>query len=95
MRARFSAFALGMPDYLLRSWHPSTRPSVLDVEEDTVWRRLQMVDTAGGGPADDAGIVEFRASFRSGSGEAGLLHERSRFTRVDGRWAYVDGDILP
>lgn len=90
MRSRFSAFALGLADYLLVSWHPSTRPASLSLEADTVWRRLQIVDTVAGGPDDAEGVVVFRASYRDASG-AGLLHERSRFTRVDGRWVYLDG----
>jgi SEC-C motif-containing protein len=65
-------------------------PAALDLDPDVVWRRLQIVDTVAGGPDDAEGIVEFRASYRDADG-AGLLHERSRFVRVDGRWAYLDG----
>jgi SEC-C motif domain protein len=90
MRSRFSAFALGLGDYLLASWHPSTRPAHSD-RDDIEWRRLQIVDTDAGGPDDATGIVEFRASYRI-DGTAGVLHERSRFARDDGRWAYLDGD---
>lgn len=93
MRSRFSAFARGDAAYLLASWHPSTRPARLDLDPDVVWRRLQIVDTVDGGADDARGVVEFRASFRSAEG-AGLLHERSRFARAEGRWAYVDGDLL-
>ena len=93
MRSRFSGFALGLPDYLLESWHPDTRPASLELDADTRWRRLQVVDTVAGGPDDETAIVEFRASYRSPTG-AGLLHERSRFARVAGSWRYVDGDIL-
>jgi SEC-C motif domain protein len=93
MRSRFSAFALRLPAYLLESWHPDTRPPSLDLDDGTQWRRLQIVDTVAGGPDDEGGIVEFRASFRSPDG-SGLLHERSRFTRVDGRWRYIDGELL-
>ena len=93
MRSRFSAFALGLSGHLLESWHPATRPASIDLDDHTVWRRLQIVDTVGGGPDDEQGVVEFRASFRSPDGN-GVLHERSRFTRVDGRWRYVDGDVL-
>jgi len=92
MRSRFSAFALGLREYLLASWHPSTRPGSLDLDADVVWRRLQLVDTVAGGPDDAEGVVEFRASYRDADG-AGLLHERSRFIRVDGRWVYLDGEV--
>jgi SEC-C motif-containing protein len=90
MRSRFSAFALGLSDYLLASWHPGTRPRELALEDDVIWRRLQIVDVVGGGVHDSNGVVEFRASYR-GPGGTGLLHERSRFERVDGRWFYLDG----
>ncbi len=91
MRSRYSAYALGLRDHLLRSWHPSTRPAVLDLDDDIVWRRLQIVDTVAGGPDDATGVVEFRASFRDQNG-AGLRHERSRFVRDDGRWSYLDAE---
>ena len=93
MRSRYSAFALGLAPYLRSTWAPATRPADLDLDDGVVWRRLQIVDTARGGTGDDTGIVEFRAAFRSSEG-ADLLHERSRFERSDGRWVYVDGDLL-
>ena len=93
MRSRFSAYALGLTPYILASWHPSTRPATLDLDTGTTWRRLQIVDTVAGGPADREGIVEFRASFRDAGG-AGLLQERSRFIRESNDWFYVDGDVL-
>jgi len=93
MRSRFSAFALGRTPYLLTSWHPSTRPDALDPDSDTEWRRLQIVDVVAGGPDDVEGVVEFRASYRTADG-AGLLHERSRFVRFEGRWTYLDGEQL-
>lgn len=93
MRSRYSANVLGSAAYLLASWHPSTRPARIDLDDDVRWRRLQIVDTARGGEDDAEGLVEFRASYRSSAG-AGLVHERSRFVREDGRWLYLDGDLL-
>ncbi|WP_394255504.1 YchJ family protein [Pseudoclavibacter helvolus] len=93
MRSRYSAFALGLPGYLAETWADETRPDEIDLNDGTVWRRLQIVDTVDGGAGSQAGIVEFRASFRDSDG-AGLLHERSRFARRSGRWVYVDGEIL-
>ena len=93
MRSRYSAFALGLAPYLRDTWHPDTRPVDLDLDDGLEWRRLQIVDTARGGPDDETGVVEFRAAHRSAEG-AGVLHERSRFSRVAGRWVYRDGDLL-
>lgn len=92
MRSRYSAFALGDGEYLLASWHPSTRPPDVAPDVEVVWRRLQVVDAVRGGADDADGVVEFRASYRSPRG-AGLLHERSRFVREDGRWYYLDGEV--
>ncbi|WP_395307719.1 YchJ family metal-binding protein [Mycobacterium sp. AMU20-3851] len=93
MRSRFSAFACGHADYLIHSWHPDTRPAELDLDDTITWRRLQIVDTEAGGPADVTGIVEFRAQYVQ-DGRRHILHERSRFRRVrDGSWRYLDGDV--
>jgi len=94
MRSRFTAFARGDLAHLERSWHPSTRPADLDLDTDTVWRRLQIVDTVAGGPEHAEGVVEFRASYRAPAG-AGVLHERSRFTRLEELWVYLDGEQFP
>lgn len=94
MRSRFTAFALGDVDYLLTTWHPSTRPTDLDLDAEVLWRRLQIVDTEAGGEHDPTGVVQFRAQYVQG-GSRHILHERSRFTRDrDGRWLYVDGDFV-
>lgn len=91
MRSRFSAFARGDASYLLISWDRATRPDGLELDDDIVWRRLQIVDTEAGGPDDETGVVEFRAQYVQ-DGRRQILHERSRFRRGDGRaWCYVDG----
>jgi SEC-C motif-containing protein len=48
--------------------------------------------TERGGPDDSDGVVEFRAHFRE-RGEPGTLSERSRFERVHGAWAYLEGEV--
>lgn len=88
MRSRYSAFVVGDGEYLWRTWHPRTRPAVVDPDPGTVWTGLEILDTMAGEAADSSGIVEFRASYRGG-----VLHERSRFERRGGRWLYLDGDI--
>lgn len=93
MRSRYSANVLGLDDYLRESWHPSTRPPVIELDAGTRWRRLQIVDRDRGRADDDAGVVEYRAAYRGPLGAA-VLHERSRFRREDDRWFYVDGDLL-
>ncbi|WP_180357690.1 YchJ family protein [Streptomyces sp. NP160] len=94
MRSRYSAFALRDTAYLARTWHASTRPGPdeLRLDEQQRWLRLDVVETAGGGPFDDQGTVLFEARWRSGA-ERGVLRERSRFVREQRRWTYLDGEL--
>ncbi|GAA2803273.1 YchJ family metal-binding protein [Kitasatospora paracochleata] len=92
MRSRFSAFAVHDEPYLLRSWHPDTRPDAVDFDPGMRWERLEIVGTGEGGPFHQEGTVEFRAHYREG-GHAGVLHENSRFRRHQGAWVYLDGVV--
>jgi SEC-C motif-containing protein len=92
MRSRFSAFAVGDRTYLLATWHPSTRPASLTLDEDRRWQRLEILDVVAGGPFDQSGVVEFDAHYRATHGP-GRQHERSSFLRADGRWYYVGKDL--
>jgi SEC-C motif-containing protein len=98
MRSRYSAFVLKDSGYLHSSWHPSTRPAEIDLEQDPLeWLGLQ-VEESRGGDSDLEGEVTFRAYFNHQQlkpGERGELHERSRFVREDGSWFYLDGEQLP
>lgn len=89
MRSRYSAFVVLDAGYLLRTWHPDTRPPVLEFDPAMQWRRLDILSTSRGGPLDGDGIVEFAAHFRH-DGERGVHHETSRFVRQDRRWYYLD-----
>ncbi|GAA1496823.1 hypothetical protein GCM10009628_18260 [Paeniglutamicibacter kerguelensis] len=89
MRSRYSAFALMLPGYLLATWHPSTRPTELDLDETIVWKNLEIVRTEAGGPFDQTGIVEFVARYGL-LGQREYQHEVSEFVREDGRWYYLD-----
>ncbi|BCT74702.1 UPF0225 protein [Sinomonas cyclohexanicum] len=99
MRSRYSAFAAGdaaAADYLLATWHPSTRPATLELDDSMQWRRLDVVRTTAGGPFDADGTVDFAAHYTDRAqhkGQRGVLREHSRFVREDGRWFYVDGDV--
>ena len=89
MRSRYSAFVLEQADYLLATWHSSTRPASLDFDAGAKWLGLEVREHKTTGA--DTAEVEFVARYRL-DGRAVRLHECSRFVREDGRWFYVDGD---
>jgi SEC-C motif-containing protein len=92
MRSRYTAYTLQREDYLLASWHPSTRPAALGLTEDTSTKWLGLEVKRHEQQDPDHAIVEFVARYKV-NGRAHRLHEVSRFVREDGRWFYVDGDI--
>ena len=91
MRSRYSAYARHLTEYLLDTWHASTRPSLLELHPPGLhWLGLEvrkhLVQDA------DHATVEFVARSKLG-GRAQRLHETSRFVREQGRWYYVTGDL--
>lgn len=89
MRSRYSAFTLDLTVYLRSTWHPSTRPQMLEPHTPglqwlglTVRQHVQQ--------DDNHATVEFVARSKL-AGRAHRLHEVSRFTREEGRWYYMDG----
>lgn len=90
MRSRFSAFAVGDVAYLLTSWHPSTRPSALELAPAVQWRRLEILASTAGTESHDEGTVEFVAHFWDAEDRRrGQQHEDSAFVREAGQWFYV------
>lgn len=92
MRSRYCAFAVHDEAYLLRTWHPATRPAAIEPDPGLRWVRLEILGATGGGPFHTEGTVEFRAHYRA-AGRPGSLHENSRFTRHETAWVYVDGTV--
>lgn len=87
MRSRYSAFAIGLSDYVFRTWHPRTRPQDVSIDGLT-WSDLRILSTVEGGEDDDEGVVEFSATYAIGPLK-GEVHEHSGFLRHAGRWHYV------
>lgn len=89
MRSRYTAFTRDLTDYLRSTWHPSTRPQMLEPNAPglqwlglTVRQHVQQ--------DDNHATVEFVARSKL-AGRAHRLHEISRFAREEGRWYYLDG----
>ncbi len=92
MRSRYSAFVLRNEEYLLQTWHPTTRPASVSLDDSQKWLGLKIIEAKATGA--DTAEVEFIARYRIGGGSAARHHERSRFALRDGHWLYVDGDLV-
>lgn len=99
MRSRYSAFALGDVDHLLRTQAQDRSPHQPEPErrralEETCrrvrWLRLEILATEAGGPLDLEGTVTFAAHYQQSGGRRGVdrrgvMRECSRFGREGGR----------
>ena len=95
MRSRYSAYVFGLRDYVLDTWHASTRPEKMErFDAGVQW--LGLTVKRAWTASDDEGFVEFVARSKApGGGPAQRLEELSRFVRVDLRWQYVDAVAVP
>jgi SEC-C motif-containing protein len=100
MRSRYSAFALGLGAYLVRTLtadHPDRAESdddaaraLAQVREDHRFLGLAILEEQ---TESDRGVVLFRARVFS-RGVDRSFTERSRFRREAGAWRYEGGDII-
>jgi len=95
MRSRYTAYVVGKMDYLKatqdRAFNPDFDPRTTGRwNKDVVWKELRVLNVSGGGEGENAGTVEFQAFFDK-AGRGGLIHEISRFEKIEGRWLYFDG----
>lgn len=88
MRSRFSAFVQNRADYLMATWHSSTRSNHLDLSDSPNWVGLSVLASDSKG---DQGRVHFKAYYRIGE-QWRFLEERSTFMRESGSWFYISGE---
>jgi SEC-C motif domain protein len=92
MRSRYTAFTLHKEEYLLATWHASTRPTSLGLAEDVANKWIGLSVKRHEQQDADHAIVEYVARYKV-NGRAYRLHEVSRFVREQGRWFYVEGEM--
>ena len=98
MRARYSAFVERSFAFLGESLHPDYRADYDPAAtrrwaESAQWMGLEILDKERGAQSDQEGSVEFVATYK----EKGMIRrhrERSVFRRRDGRWYFVEGELV-
>lgn len=95
MRSRYSAFALGLCDYIMATTHPNNpdytedkerwRDSILNFSQTTRFLGLKISEFIDG---NEEAFVTFEAILDGGS-----LCEKSRFLKVKGQWLYESGEF--
>lgn len=94
MRSRYSAFALGLTDYICSTTHPAQQPA-LDMADIASWSRanhwlrLEVHREAPVRSQPPQHLVEFSAHYRDAAGQLQVHHELSRFVRIKGNWYFI------
>jgi SEC-C motif-containing protein len=91
MRSRYSAYALALPEYLLATWHPDSRPNKLDLSEEPTITWICLAIKLATPEQENKATVEFVARYNA-AGKAYRLHELSEFIKLDRRWYYLSGN---
>jgi len=89
MRSRYSAYVFQLNDYLLATWHPSSRPDTLMLSDQPQWMKLEILSSKQRG---DKGRVHFRAFYRDND-DIGYMEEVSDFVCEQGYWFYLRGKV--
>ena len=96
MRSRFSAYCLGLVDYIINTYHPSCnaqsdRDGITEAAK-TDWQKL-LVKSSHVDADGLQGFVHFKA-FYNQDRQSFCLEERSRFVKESGQWFYIDGELF-
>lgn len=91
MRSRYSAYALENPEYIIETTHPDSpsfeknhegwKQAILEFCRQSNFEKLEILDSG-----ED--WVHFKAYLGHG-----VLDERSKFEKVDGKWLYLNGEL--
>lgn len=100
MRSRYSAYALGLADYLIATTHPanphfsknklSWRQSILKFSQNSTFHKLEILDFK---EKNTFATVTFTAYISQGGANV-TFTEKSYFEKIDDRWFYRDGEVI-
>ncbi|MBN2870404.1 MAG: SEC-C domain-containing protein [Campylobacterales bacterium] len=96
MRSRYSAYALGLADYIIKTTHPDNpdftsdtmewKNGILEFCRSSRFTGLKITEFIDG---ESEAFVTFEAVLDHGS-----INEKSRFLKVAGRWLYESGTFF-
>ncbi|MFC3609527.1 YchJ family protein [Stutzerimonas tarimensis] len=97
MRSRYSAYVLGLVDYLKATTLP-IQQAALDLESirawsiNSTWLGLEVKSSEVIGGQPEHARVAFTARWHDAQGEH-AHHERSSFVQLDGQWYFIDPTV--
>jgi len=94
MRARYSAYSLGLTDFIINTYTPDVATNIhrSEIEQGTElhWIKLSLKSSGITSPND--GFVHFKALYKE-DGDTFFLEEVSYFKKHNDKWFYVNGEF--
>lgn len=100
VRARYSAYALDLPEYIIRTTHPGSSDYMIDktawmkkiscFSEETQFNKLELLDVQ---EYRNLALVTFTAHLSHGEEDSSFT-ERAHFERKKGCWLYRNGQLF-
>ena len=97
MRSRYTAYVLKDINYIEKTASGKAletmdkQATVRDRFDCCEWTKLEIIDVSEVTSNSITGIVEFKAHYSQNGITACILHERSKFQRIDSKWFYISG----
>ena len=90
MRSRYSSYGLKNEEYLLKTWHESTRPKSLDLEkESSQWKKLKIISASD----NKVQFVAYFVTIINDNEHIFSFYEESLFIK-ENHWFYLEGSDL-
>lgn len=94
LRARYTAFAKGEIDFIMKTHHSKTsgevkREEIEDWSKNSKWLGLKVVQTEAGQATDDKATIVFCAQYEA-EGKKKDHWEKSLFEKENGDWKFLD-----
>lgn len=86
MRSRYTAYTLGLTDYLLATWHPSTRPDTLDLSDSPKWLGLTISAERSASMQKNDGNATFPIPTPHDRVDGGKVHKAEAFVEFVARY---------
>ncbi len=98
MRARYTSFVRGEISFIKSTYNPDEldqfdEEGISRWSKESEWKGLDIREIEAGGENDSTGKVEFIAKYAIG-GVQQNHHEISEFKKIDGKWFFIDGQIV-
>jgi SEC-C motif-containing protein len=99
MRSRYTAYVVHAIDYIMETFHEDLRgqqtfEGIKKWSEKSKWLGLKIISVDGGYGSCLRGTVRFEATYEMDNLHH-VHHEIATFEKIDDRWFYMDGEVIP